>query len=85
MLPGHSTIAQMTVFHRYLFPAWDTAWERQLLERFKLDPAARIAKTTYASSTPSNSGALFASDSYAAQYRSSNTSVTARDNYNYLG
>ena len=44
VLPGHSTIAQMTAFHRYLFPQWDTAWERQLLERFSLDPAARIGK-----------------------------------------
>jgi len=44
VLPGHSTIAQMTAFHRYLFPSWDTAWERQLLERFSLDPTARIAK-----------------------------------------
>jgi len=44
VLPGHSTIAQMTAFHRYLFPSWDTAWERQLLERFHLDPNARIAK-----------------------------------------
>ena len=44
VLPAHSTIAQMTAFHRYLFPDWDTAWERQMLERFNLDPAARIGK-----------------------------------------
>jgi ABC-2 type transport system ATP-binding protein len=44
VLPGHPTIAQMTAFHRYLFPSWDTAWERRLLERFNLDPNARIAK-----------------------------------------
>jgi len=31
VLPGHSTIAQMTEFHRYLFPRWDETWERQLL------------------------------------------------------
>jgi ABC-2 type transport system ATP-binding protein len=44
VLPARSSIAELTAFHRYLFPAWDRAWERQLLERFHLDPAARIGK-----------------------------------------
>jgi ABC-2 type transport system ATP-binding protein len=44
VLPGHCSIAEITAFHRYLFPRWDTAWERQLLERFSLDPATRISK-----------------------------------------
>lgn len=44
VLPGGSSIAELTAFHRYLFPGWDAAWERQLLERFHLDPAARIGK-----------------------------------------
>jgi ABC-2 type transport system ATP-binding protein len=43
VLPGQSTVAEMTAFHRYLFPTWDTTWERQLLERFQLNPDARIS------------------------------------------
>jgi ABC-2 type transport system ATP-binding protein len=44
VFPGGSSIAEMTAFHRYLFPAWDAAWERQLLDRFNLDPTERIGK-----------------------------------------
>jgi ABC-2 type transport system ATP-binding protein len=44
VLPSFSSIAEITAFHRYLFPSWDKAWERQLLERFNLDPADRIHK-----------------------------------------
>lgn len=55
-LPGHSSIAEMTAFHRYLFPSWDAAWERRLLERFNLDPAAR--REFLEASTPPVSGAF---------------------------
>jgi ABC-2 type transport system ATP-binding protein len=44
VLPGRSSIAELTAFHRYLFPNWDAAWERQLLDRFNLDPTQRIGK-----------------------------------------
>src|ERR1022692_3237898 len=36
VLPGRFTIAELTAFHRYLFPTWDSALERQLLDRFGL-------------------------------------------------
>lgn len=42
VLPGSSSIADLIALHRYLFPKWDGALERELLERFSLDPAARI-------------------------------------------
>ncbi len=42
VLPPSSSIAELTALHRYLFPRWDQALERELLERFGLDPAARI-------------------------------------------
>jgi ABC-2 type transport system ATP-binding protein len=41
-LPPGSTIADLTEFHRYLFPRWDLALERQLRERFELDPGKKI-------------------------------------------
>jgi ABC-2 type transport system ATP-binding protein len=44
VFPGWSSVAEMTAFHRYLFPAWDAAWERQLLDRFNLDPNQRVGK-----------------------------------------
>jgi hypothetical protein len=48
------------------------------------DTYGSIRLTTYASSTLSNSGGLFASDPSAAQDPSGNTFVTARDNYNSI-
>ncbi len=42
VLPAGSSIAELTGFHRYLFPRWDGALERELLERFGLNPEARI-------------------------------------------
>ena len=42
VLPPGSCIRELIALHRYLFPRWDGALERQLLERFGLDPGARI-------------------------------------------
>ena len=42
VLPPGSSIAELIALHRYLFPRWDGAMERELLDRFALDPAARI-------------------------------------------
>jgi ABC-2 type transport system ATP-binding protein len=42
VLPAGSSIAELIALHRYLFPPWDAALERQLLDRFALQPAARI-------------------------------------------
>ena len=42
VLPPGSSIAELIALHRYLFPRWDAALERELLNRFGLDPAARI-------------------------------------------
>jgi ABC-2 type transport system ATP-binding protein len=36
VLPAMSKIAELIAFHRYLFPTWDAALERELLERFGL-------------------------------------------------
>ena len=36
VLPATSTIAELTAFHRYLFPTWDRSLEKQLLDRFGL-------------------------------------------------
>lgn len=36
LLPPKSTIAEVIAFHRYLFPTWDVALEKHLLERFGL-------------------------------------------------
>jgi ABC-2 type transport system ATP-binding protein len=44
ILPPRSTIAELIAFHRYLFDRWDTALERQLLERFGLSPRSRILR-----------------------------------------
>ena len=43
-LPFNATLGEVIALHRYLFPQWDAALERQLRERFGLDPAARIGK-----------------------------------------
>jgi ABC-2 type transport system ATP-binding protein len=44
VLPPRSTIAELIAFHRYLFPSWDDALERQLMERFALSPGSKIRK-----------------------------------------
>jgi ABC-2 type transport system ATP-binding protein len=36
VLPAGSNIRELFAFHRYLFPTWDGALERQLLDRFGL-------------------------------------------------
>src|SRR5450756_1435032 len=42
VLPPSSSIAELIALHRYLFPRWDGALERELLDRFALPPALRI-------------------------------------------
>ncbi|MEO8595336.1 MAG: ABC transporter ATP-binding protein [Candidatus Solibacter sp.] len=42
VLPPGSSIAELIALHRYLFPRWDGALERDLLNRFFLDPSSRI-------------------------------------------
>ena len=42
VLPPGSCIAELIALHRYLFPRWDGALERELLDRFALPPASRI-------------------------------------------
>ena len=42
VLPPGSSIAELIALHRYLFPRWDGALERELLDRFALPPASRI-------------------------------------------
>ena len=42
VLPRRSTIGELIDLHRYLFPRWDDALQRQLADRFSLDPAAQI-------------------------------------------
>ena len=39
--PGAST-AELIAFHKHLFPHWDAALERELLDQFQLDPRVRI-------------------------------------------
>ena len=42
VLPPSSRIAELISFHQYLFPGWDPALERNLLDRFSLDVKSRI-------------------------------------------
>ncbi|MGA3236777.1 MAG: ABC transporter ATP-binding protein [Bryobacteraceae bacterium] len=42
VLPGGASVAELIAFHRYLFPNWDAALERQLLDRFGLQAGAKI-------------------------------------------
>jgi ABC-2 type transport system ATP-binding protein len=42
VLPPGSSIAELIALHRYLFPRWDGALERELLDRFALPPTSRI-------------------------------------------
>jgi ABC-2 type transport system ATP-binding protein len=43
-LPPNSTIAELIAFHRYLFPQWDQALERLLIDRFSLPARSKIMK-----------------------------------------
>jgi ABC-2 type transport system ATP-binding protein len=40
VLPPGSSIAELIALHRYLFPDWDTAMEREILDRFRLSVRA---------------------------------------------
>ena len=42
VLPAGSNLAELIALHRYLFPSWDQTLERQLLDRFRLTPSAKI-------------------------------------------
>ena len=42
ILPPRSSVAELLAFQRYLFPQWDQALERRLLERFALAPRSKI-------------------------------------------
>jgi ABC-2 type transport system ATP-binding protein len=42
VLPGGMSIADLVALHRSLFPNWDGAMERDLLDRFGLSPRDRI-------------------------------------------
>ncbi len=42
VFPGRLTIAELIDFHRYLFPQWNDALERQLLDRFGLATGSKI-------------------------------------------
>src|SRR5580693_467731 len=44
VLPPRSSVAELIDLHRYLFPDWDTAMEREMLDRFRLSVRSRIAK-----------------------------------------
>jgi len=42
VLPPTSSVAELIAFHAWLFPSWDRALERSLLERFDLSPKSRM-------------------------------------------
>jgi ABC-2 type transport system ATP-binding protein len=42
VLPAGASIAELIALHRYLFPGWDGALERELLDRFRLSIRAKI-------------------------------------------
>jgi len=42
VLPPGSTISELIALHRYLFPRWDGALEKELVERFGLDARVKI-------------------------------------------
>jgi len=42
VLPPRSTVVDLIAFHRFLFPQWDVALERQLTDRFGLRQGAKI-------------------------------------------
>lgn len=43
-LPVGSSIAELVQFYGHLFPDWDAALEREILERFQLSPKQRMGK-----------------------------------------
>ena len=42
VFPSRLTIAELVDFHRYLFPRWNEALQRQLMDRFQLAGSAKI-------------------------------------------
>ena len=42
VFPPKATVGEVISLHRYLFPQWDAAMERRLLDRFALSPNSRI-------------------------------------------
>jgi ABC-2 type transport system ATP-binding protein len=44
VLPPNSSVGDLIAFHEYLFPSWDRALERDLLDRFGLAKNKRIGK-----------------------------------------
>ena len=44
VLPPAARVSEIIDFHRYLFPRWDAALERELLDRFSLPFRTRIGK-----------------------------------------
>jgi ABC-2 type transport system ATP-binding protein len=42
VLPATASVKELIVFHRFLFPEWDMALERQLQERFSMPSQAKI-------------------------------------------
>ncbi|MEP7352874.1 MAG: ABC transporter ATP-binding protein [Acidobacteriota bacterium] len=44
VLPPGASVRELVEFHAYLFPKWDRAIEKDLLDRFQLSPKARIGK-----------------------------------------
>ncbi len=45
VLPPHSAFGDLLAFHRQIFPTWDAALERQLLDRFGLRDRSRKMRT----------------------------------------
>jgi ABC-2 type transport system ATP-binding protein len=44
VLPPGARIGDLAAFHKYLFPQWDERLERELTEKFELDPGQKIRK-----------------------------------------
>ena len=44
VLPNGMSVAELVALHRSLFPKWDAAMERDLLDRFGLSPRERIKR-----------------------------------------
>lgn len=42
VLPPSSSVKELIAFHAFLFPGWDRALERDLLERFGLSPKSKV-------------------------------------------
>jgi ABC-2 type transport system ATP-binding protein len=43
VLPPNTNLQELIAFHRYLFPQWDAALERQLLDRFAIPVKKKIS------------------------------------------